>query len=301
MNEPTLTMEVPAHVERSAAAAGIKTILFHLIDDARWRPRLSGAIDLARTCGAHLSCVHITPANAYVAFDALGGVFVMSQVMKAIDERRDELTTLVEAVLDGEDISWDYADVTGDEAAALMRAGAVADLVVADRLWIDPAKSPPAIALLGDLVQASRAPLLIPSNEGRLPDPGGIAAVAWDGSIEAANAVRAGLPLLAMAKDVHLIQVREQPDGNAKGFPGTRILEYLSRHGIHAELTVEGEASRALPAADVADRLVDQCRRFKADYLVMGAYSHSRMGELMFGGVTRTLLAHCPLPLLVAH
>jgi hypothetical protein len=65
------------------AQAGVKTILLHVQNDKSLDSRVQTALALARACEAHLSCVHITPIESYVAFDSFGGVFVMNDVIKA--------------------------------------------------------------------------------------------------------------------------------------------------------------------------------------------------------------------------
>jgi hypothetical protein len=124
-----------------------------------------------------------------------------------------------------------------------------------------------------------RTPLFIPSDDGSSCDPAGPALIAWDGSYEAANAIRSALGMLRLSSDVHILQVDE---GKTDGFPSTRLLEYLSRHGIHAELAIESAArfDRDL----VPDMLIARAMTVNASYLVMGGYSHSRVGEYLFGG-----------------
>ena len=70
---------------KSGAESTVKTILVHIQNDKSLESRLETALAIARSCGAHLSCVHITPIEAYVAFDSFGGVFVMNDVIKTIE------------------------------------------------------------------------------------------------------------------------------------------------------------------------------------------------------------------------
>ena len=116
--------------------------------------------------------------------------------------------------------------------------------------------------------------------------------IAWNGSVEAANAVRSAIDLLKMASDVKVVRYTEDKD---LSLSDERLLEYLSRHGIHAELDTH------LPKAGVAEDLVDYASQARAEYVVMGGYSHSRAGEFLFGGVTRALLQACDLSLVMAH
>ena len=67
------------------AKAGVKTILLHVQNDKALDQTLETALALARACEAHLGCLHVTPIQAYVAFDSFGGVCLMSDVFKAID------------------------------------------------------------------------------------------------------------------------------------------------------------------------------------------------------------------------
>jgi nucleotide-binding universal stress UspA family protein len=150
---------------------------------------------------------------------------------------------------------------------------------------------------MGELLHRSRAPLFIPGSSGGPVDPTGSALIAWDGSYEASNAVKAAVGLLRLASEVRVLQVREQ--GKGEMFPSTKLLEYLSRHGIKADLHLDspGEAK----GEAIAGLLLAHAKAMAAAYVVMGGYNHSRMGQYLFGGVTRALLSDCPLPLLIAH
>lgn len=274
----------------------MKTILLHVQDEHSAGAPLEAALSLARTCGAHLSCVQVTPIEAYVAFDSLGGVFVMSDVLSAIATREDELQQRFNARLEHEDVSWDYAHVTGHVANAIISHAALADVIVTGRGSSEERNQYQAgLALLGDLVHRSRTPLLIPGDRQASYDATGPALIAWDGSYEAANAVRAGLSLLRCASDVRVVTVDEESN-KPDAFPSTRLLEYLSRHGVHAELRCTS-IDRDL----VASALLGEAEEFGAATIVLGGYSHSRIGEYLFGGVTRTLLSASPVALLTTH
>jgi nucleotide-binding universal stress UspA family protein len=123
--------------------------------------------------------------------------------------------------------------------------------------------------------------------------------IAWDGSYEAANAIRSSLGLLRTASNVHVLQIIEED--KKETFPSTRLLEYLSRHEIHAELSII-EAGVDIEDHDVISAtLMARARALNAAYVVMGGYNHSRVGEYIFGGVTRTLLSGSPVPLVISH
>src|SRR5688500_10028585 len=82
-----------------------KTILVHLQADGSVDSRLETALSLARACSAHVECLHVTPIEAYVAFDSFGGVFVMNDVIKTLDKEEAELRSAIESRLHNEDVS----------------------------------------------------------------------------------------------------------------------------------------------------------------------------------------------------
>lgn len=298
--EQQLVME-REHSNPSADAAHtstLRSILVHVQDDGTLDQRLEAALSLARPASAHLSCIHVTPIQAYVTFDSFGGMFVMKGVMEAIDEQAAKLRTRLEAKLTIEDVSWDYEEITGDVHSQIISRAALADLVVTGR---EPHRQDfvgPTIQLLGDLLYRCRSPLFIPGDNPAAVDPTGTAVIAWDGSYEAANAVRSSIGLLKLATKAIVVRVPEEKD---ERFPGTRMLEYLSRHGIRAELVVQEPPGGYSDQQAVAATLVSYAQGAGAAYMVIGGYSHRRISEFVFGGVTRSLLGECPIPLVMAH
>ena len=120
--------------------------------------------------------------------------------------------------------------------ALIVGRAALADLVILGR---EPHRHDfpiPAMGMMGDLLHRAKTPLFIPGDEKAQVHVAGTALIAWDGSYEAANAVRASLGLLKIASDVAIVQVAEDKE---QTFPGTKLLEYLSRHDIHADLSVQ--------------------------------------------------------------
>ena len=83
---------------------------------------------------------------------------------------------------------------------------------------------------------------------------------------------------------------------STSGARGPELAHYLEWHGISPDTRVF-EA----PAGSVAPRLLEECERFGAEMLICGAYTHSRMRQLILGGVTRHLLGHAEIPLFMAH
>jgi nucleotide-binding universal stress UspA family protein len=298
MTDQLELQRAPAGHDARTLGAAPKSILVHVQNDETVDDRLETALSLARAYSAHVECLHVTPIQAYVAYEGFGGVFVMNKAIDALEKLEKALRDKIEAGLANEDVSWSYSQVTGDVASQLIGHAALADLIVTGR---EPHRSDfagPTIGLLGDLIARSRTPIFIPGDARQPVDPAGPALIAWDGSYEAADAVRSSIGMLKYASDIQVVQVVER---KGEAFPSTRLLEYLSRHDVHAELTVESSEVTPTVQEYVPDILVTKAMEMNAAYIVMGGYNHSRVGEYVFGGVTRLLLSASPVPIVIAR
>ena len=118
--------------------------------------------------------------------------------------------------------------------------------------------------------------------------------LAWDGSASAARALGDAMPLLAKAKEIHVLCVAKARErGPAEA--GASIERHLSRHGLPAEFKL------LISDVDPANTLLSYASDLSADLLVMGGYGHSRYRELLMGGVTRAILETMTLPVLMSH
>lgn len=120
--------------------------------------------------------------------------------------------------------------------------------------------------------------------------------VAWNASREARRAIADALPLLVGALSVTILVVDPQKNPRHGAEPGADVAHYLTRHG--ARVVVEQVQSHAEPIAKI---ILAYAERRNADLVVVGAYSHARTAEMIFGGVTRSLLRDAVVPLLIAH
>ncbi len=120
-----------------------------------------------------------------------------------------------------------------------------------------------------------------------------VAVCAWKDTVEASKAIAGALPLLQKAKSVYVLALNSS-DKDKDGLE--RLQKYLTAHGVFAEVV-----SCTCNANAAGKELLDQADRLKADFIVMGAYGHSRLREFIFGGLTKFMLANSDKPLLMAH
>lgn len=269
----------------------MKSILVHADDSPGTVARIDTALALARRAGGHVRLLINTPFYRFVAMDPFGGAYLAAGALADAQARDAALEARLTADLANEDVPWDVVQGDGDLVGALANAAALADLTIVTMTAASSDRVDAAPLLAGDLALASRAPVLaLPEASGGF-DMDGPALVAWNGSAEAAAALRAAVPLLA-GREVTVLRI-----GAAQGkFPETEALSYLFRHGVRAELREETPSARS-----VEEQLESAAIDMGAAMMVMGAFGRSRLRETLFGGVTRYLLDSARVPLLLAH
>ncbi len=184
-----------------------------------------------------------------------------------------------------------WREEVGREDLVMRRACPLADLVVlghargaADDLRL-------TLTLEAALLHGGRPVLMAP----RAPtgDIGRTVAVAWNGTAEGAHAVAGAMPFLRRAAAVHVLSVAT---GRTDPSCADDLVTYLAWHDIAAEAQrIEFGPTR------VGAALLGRTAELGCDLLVMGAYGHGRMREMILGGVTQHVLHNADLPILMAH
>eukprot|EP01035_Chromulina_nebulosa_P040485 gene40485-54746_t len=141
------------------------------------------------------------------------------------------------------------------------------------------------------LAISSGAPVLI-APEAPASAIGKHVLVAWNGSREAARALRASWPFLMAAEQVHVLVVSPGGLGGPDGF----LQRHFEHHGVRPNLIVDPRDD-----ASAGEIIRDQAGALAADLVVMGLYGRSRLKELILGGASREMLKHCAIPLLISH
>lgn len=177
----------------------------------------------------------------------------------------------------------------GAEDKWIARLGRLADMTIV----AEPGEGGSVAAMLAfeaALLDTGRPVMMAPI--GYKTNDSGSVVVAWNGSAESSRAVQAGLPFLQQAKSVHVVAVEESantPDADA-------VVRYLAWHRIGAKVRLASGKGR--PAAQA---IVAECEAVDAALLVMGGYTHNRLRQMIFGGVTAHVIRHATIPVLMAH
>ena len=269
----------------------MKAILLHICDDDGLESRLQAAFDLARRFNGHITCLHATPYEDYLAADPLVVAALPEEFSEKMSKLRSELRARIEARLTTEGVSWDWVHFDELMSTSLIRYSVLADVIVVSLGPIAVLRRDPR-PLAAKVAVGSRTPVLgVPANLAalRLDRP---AVLAWDGSPEAAAAMRAAVPVLQAVPQVHLLEVEE----NQSPYPRDFAARYLSRYGIGVEIVQRGRIDDSIAAA-----ISQAAQELGAGIIVMGAYGHSRLREFVLGGVTRELTETSSVPLLLSH
>lgn len=261
---------------------------------------------LARTHGAHVTglclldlLIPATPASVLGAYPMVYPAEPIGELRYRAAGKAAELEARFRERLlrDGLNGDWELAEGVPSEEA--VRRARSADLVVIGQRDRDDAMMPGATEILEDLLLEAGRPLLIVPYAGTFDAVGANVLIGWNDSAQSARAAHDVLPLLQPGAKATVLTV-ERPRGGGElpaKPPGAKISEHLARHGIAVS------AARTVNDGTIsdADALLSCAWDIGADLLAVGGYGHSRRREILLGGVTRSLLDHMTLPVLMSH
>lgn len=283
-----------------------KTILVPVADASCAAAPLEAAFRLAKLFDGHVTALHVRndPTSAVpLVGEGMSGSMV-EEMMNVAERQAAERAAGCRAVFDkliaehgfslanapSPDLTAQWEDVTGREEEMVAWRGRLSDLVVMGRPE-EGAELPSLMTLNAALMESGKPLLLAPPQAPATV--GKSVAVAWNGSAEAGRAVAFALPLMKRAETVTILSLAE--DDRTVAAPAGELAAFLAWHGITAQCRVV----HAGPQAGAV--LLEQCATAGADLLVMGAYTHSRLRQMILGGVTRHVLHHANLSCLLCH
>lgn len=278
----------------------LKDIVVFLDGSADGDVRLDIAIDIAHTHKAFLVGAYVTGESIltrhpdeFARGGALDSVVKRETVAEGTDAARvasrfAELTTA--RGVRGE---WQQVARYGTAADVVARAR-YADLSIVGQFNVRESN---ALWRPEELLFAFGGPaLIVPGNSSSSCRVGRNILIAWDSSREAKRAVADAMPFLVLANQITILAV-DPPDASVPdGGPGAALAVRLGRHGINA--TVLNVAAHG---RNIGKVIIEQAQAAKVDMIVMGAYGHMRVIEMVFGGATRTVLGQMTVPVLMSH
>jgi nucleotide-binding universal stress UspA family protein len=274
-----------------------KTILVHLDSRPRSAERLAFAFGLAAQFEAHLVGLYAPglPRIPSYALAEAGPVLRDLLEKRGAENTRQAEKQFRDVAARHGDVGAEWRVAHSDPAAALRLSARYADLVVAAQP--EPQDEAEARLLADELALSVGRPLLFVPYAGRFAVSAKRVLIAWDAGREAARAVSDALPILkrAQAVEVAVFDPEREPVNHGEQ-PGADIGLYLARHGVKVSVARQSGAG-----FEVGAQILSRAADTSADLIVMGAYGHSRVRELVLGGVTRTILGAMTVPVLMSH
>jgi nucleotide-binding universal stress UspA family protein len=274
-----------------------KDMLVHLDDSKGSSARLEAAAALARVHGAHLTGIYILPTyDLYLYAEVYAGPELIEAERQAAESRAKEKEIAFRNITQKEQLSAKWHSVEGEPAYQFNRHAHCCDLVIIGQA---DARDPYTLSggFSSHVVLGAGRPTLIIPYIGLTKLPGKRVLVAWNASREAARAVHDALPFLVSAQTVSIITLNSSVE-KASEYESAidKLRTHLARHGISA-------TTDKLPVNDieVGEALLSRAADENMDLIVMGAYGHSRLREIILGGTTQHLLKHMTVPVLLSH
>jgi nucleotide-binding universal stress UspA family protein len=281
--------------------------LLAVIGDGNAGSVLDAALKVARRFNSHIVGLHSLTTEYAVVFGGEMGFSISSEVDRTLEreghDRRDHARRLFRDFMSAQGVpigpvspdnpgpsaSWREED--GRQNAVVGMSGRVYDLILVEQ----PEKlASIAEATLEDaLFESGRPVMMVPKVA--LPSLGDIVAVAWNGSTETATTVALGMPFLEKAKEVVVVAVGAQhmPE---PGPAGEELARTLEGHGLKVSLRTA--FGRQKPQGE---SFLQEAMAAGADLMLKGAYTQSRIRQMIFGGATRHIIMESKIPVVMSR
>ena len=278
----------------------MKTILIPTEDHDAMPAVLEAARIVARTFDSYMEGFAVHPAaGTYVAVEPVSSLAI-SGAYEHDAELASQARTIFENFMRSHDVTAASGDAGGyaygwprteaEDDLFIGSYGRLFDLIALGRpgrAAQNPRMPPLEAALFDSGRPALIVPPAVPTTIGRN------VLVAWNRSTEQATTNAFALPLLQRAEQVTVLEVE---GGTTPGPSAEQAATHLRRNGIKATALTKKPGGRS-----VGEAVLDHAASIGADLLVKGAYTQSRLRQMMFGGATRHILAHANLPVLMAR
>ena len=310
LNDPdqgawTETMSPPRHDQRDGGSiVALKDMVVHLDTSPRSQVRLEIAAALARRHGAHLTGFFVVDVPDSTFFYgggvpyAAGGIDLVSQMRDELAAASKPVEESFRAVVQRESLTSEWRISEGRSGQIIALHARYSDLVVVGQPHDPNAREiERSEEIVVTTLMSSGRPVLAVPYAGNFPTVGDHVLVAWNASKEATRAVNDAMPILRMAQKVTVLAINPRRGIRGHGdVPAADIALHLARHGVKAE------AAHTI-ATDIRDgeALLSYASDISADLIVAGGYGHSRARELVFGGVTQTLMREMTVPIFLSH
>jgi nucleotide-binding universal stress UspA family protein len=273
----------------------LKSILVHVTNSDEASARIEAALVLAAEHDAHLTGLGVRPVPYVPPYVTAR---IPTEVLRDAEARQAAEFSAAHERFETASVRAGWSERCNWIGGKEMPSDVVglharyADLTIVGQQPLTGADNPEE-SFADLLVMRSGRPVLLFPHIGANKALGRHVVVAWNASREATRAVGDAMPILEKLDTVDILSIDPEGIGD---LPGSDIAQHLARHGIN----VNAKQSTA-NQIDPGDVLLNHVADTGADLIVMGAYGHSRFREMIMGGVTRHILEHMTVPVLMSH
>jgi nucleotide-binding universal stress UspA family protein len=269
------------------------TILVHLDASARCDARIELAMQLAGLVEAHVVGLYAVSEPVFPIADVQWSDDLRTSFESRQRLRRDGFLKIANQY----DVSAEWRVVRQDDPVDPLIHLRHADLLIAGQHDPYDLNALEPDGFITDALFASGRPVMVIPHAGTFTLPPRHIAIAWDASREAARAVADAMPLLRRASFVSAVHIDRADRPPTSDESLATLVSFLDAHGVRAHVARADRAPTLRTGEVLESRLMD----LGADFLVMGAYAHSRARESIMGGVTRTISRSMTTPVLMSH
>jgi nucleotide-binding universal stress UspA family protein len=283
----------------------IKTILIPFNGDERELAAADIACIIGTWFSSHLYFLHVSESISNIPFANVGLVNASTEVMvdKVVQMNKEKNIKAQKAfkectsrnrvrVVEANDLPHHYVgafyeNIAGEIDNIVALEGKFNDLIVLGASEGEES----SVVLTSAIFQTGKPLIFVPQHDRDLILENIV--IAWKDSVQAARAVQQSIPLLKRAESIYIVTVKEHNNVSHKS--AEKLAIYLNMHGIITTIIAIEEKD----ATGVT--LKNKVEELRADMLVMGAFSHGRMRELVMGGITKFMLENSTIPLFLSH
>lgn len=281
----------------------IKNVLYCVDDGPNRGDSVEAAVVISEKFGANLTGCYVIPNTAMAIAAAGGGGVAAPQLITEMQEQAKSRAAAAEQdfkmQLREMDRTADWLCLEGSKGTIgpdMARQAHYADLVVARRP-VPEEGIPYDYGTASDLIADAGCPVILVPPELEQQTIGEKVVIGWNETREASRAVHDALPFLVRAKSVTVVMAVPESWSAEQPPSGEKIGTVLKEHGA----TVHVEPMYGVVDKDSGDALLACANDIHADLLVIGAFSHTRLREGIFGGVTRQMIEETRVPTLMSH
>lgn len=281
-----------------------KSLLMPLSTSGHVSERISGALSVAAFFRAHLDVLHAQvspkqflpndiismPARLLQELEQLAdkhSVLESTELRTMFERMCDQQNVLISAQSQPDQATACWQEINGLRSELIAERGKVADLII----FPQSKTGKPTATFEAALMRSGKPVIVMPRSQTSFQ--ASRIMIAWNGSTEIARTITHGLPLLKQAQNV-VIAVSKTVQNNLPD--SAQLSHYLTQHGIQAQISNFDNTHTG-----TGEALLKHATEEKTELLMMGAFTHRRLHEQIFGGVTRHVLANAEIPLFMMH